>query len=651
MPENQTITDAALVAGHLAGDRGALAAIYDRYAGGLYDVAAAMLRDRHDAADVTHDVFVVAAERMGQLRDPSRLRPWLMAIMRNEVYRRTGRRSRTVPTDFGAAGAEMALPPEAPDEGSAAEYAELATLVREAAAGLDPRDQLVLELSVRQGLDGDDLAAALGVTAQQSYSLVHRMRQRTERSLGAFCVARQGRRDCPQLDQILAAWDGRFSVLVRKRVARHVDGCAICERTRRKLVPLMLFGAAPAFAAPPELRDRVLTSAHAGALGMSGTGPAGRAYGFTAPGGFPSGLGYSRRVVLWWLMTAGAVMLLFGGGVLLLADDGGGPAQLAIDAPPPVTTAAALASTSTTAAPAVAPPPSTGAPPSTEPATSTTLGATSTTRPGKTTPGLATTTTITLPFTQTTVIVPGVPPLVVTTTTAAATTTVAAATTTIADTTTTEAATTTVPPPAVLALSAGTLDFGGDLVTHTAALTNTGGTPADWTASIGPAGWRAGGTPFDVSPSSGSLAPGASQLVTVTLDRSQQMVATTEVVPAAITFTATGTSARLTATGVFGPSIELLEPGATACSGNGVQFRVRLHDLNAPAPDTTDPPRLDVNEAADPPPEPFRFDPRTGEWVALAPLTGIGEYPWTITAADRLGNRSELRGNVTLARC
>ena len=55
-------------------------------------------RSRHDAADVMQDVFVVAAERLGQLRDPARLKPWLFAILRNEVYRRTGRKRRSVAT-------------------------------------------------------------------------------------------------------------------------------------------------------------------------------------------------------------------------------------------------------------------------------------------------------------------------------------------------------------------------------------------------------------------------------------------------------------------------------------------------------------------------------------------------------------------------
>ena len=158
---NQSSTDTEIVAAHLAGDRAALAVMYDRYGAGLFDTAASMLRNRHDAADAVQDVFVIAAERLDQLRDSSRLKPWLYAVLRNEVYRRTGKRARTVATDFSEPVAEMSLPIEPANDASNAEYRELTELVRNAAAGLDERDQMVLEFTIRQGLEGDDLAAAL----------------------------------------------------------------------------------------------------------------------------------------------------------------------------------------------------------------------------------------------------------------------------------------------------------------------------------------------------------------------------------------------------------------------------------------------------------------------------------------------------------
>lgn len=270
-----TTTDAQLVSAYLSGDRTALATIYDRYAPGLYDTARAMLSDRHDASDMVQDVFVIAAERLDQLREPDRLKPWLYAVLRNEVYRRTKKRKRAVPTDF-----QSETVPDVPasydprQAGEAVAYEELASMVRSASAGLDERDRLVLELSVRQGLSGSDLADALGVTAEQSYSLVHRMRERVEKSLGAYAVAKAGRRDCPDLDRMLAAWDGEFTVLIRKRVNRHIEECATCDRSRKTLAPLALFGAAPAFVLPFGLRDRVLAAtANVGPVTDSGSGP------------------------------------------------------------------------------------------------------------------------------------------------------------------------------------------------------------------------------------------------------------------------------------------------------------------------------------------------------------------------------------------
>jgi len=258
---NTLTADAQLVTAYLSGDRNALASMYDLYAPGLYDTAAAMLSDRHDAADMVQDVFCIAAERLNQLRDPDRLKPWLYAVLRNEVYRRTKKRKRATPTDFQAETTPdvvAAFDPNA--EGATASYDELAELVRSAAAGLDERDRLVLELSVRQGLTGADLADALGVSPEQSYSLVHRMRDRIHKSLGAFTVAKMGSQECKELATIISGWNGEFSVLIRKRVSRHIDECSICEKTRSKYAPLALFGAAPAILLPFGLREKVLAA-------------------------------------------------------------------------------------------------------------------------------------------------------------------------------------------------------------------------------------------------------------------------------------------------------------------------------------------------------------------------------------------------------
>lgn len=261
---SDTRTDDELVAAALDGDRAAFGAIYDRYVGTIFGVCSQMLSSRDDAEDVTADVFLVAAERLGQLRDPTRLRYWLLSIARRNVYRRSSARSRV------AVVAEVDTVTDAlvtdDRSGASLEDADLVGAVRDAAAGLDDGDRIVLELTL-QGCEGADLAEVMGVAPNTASQAASRMRSRLERSLGALFVARQGRADCADLDAVLADWDGTFSVLWRKRVARHVDGCETCEGRARRVPALLLeglAGAAPAVVVPVGIRHRVVDGARLG---------------------------------------------------------------------------------------------------------------------------------------------------------------------------------------------------------------------------------------------------------------------------------------------------------------------------------------------------------------------------------------------------
>ncbi len=251
-------TDAELALACAAGDRAAWAGIYDRYADRLHDFCWGMLRDRDGAADCVQDVFCIAATRMAQLRDPDRLRPWLYSIARSEALRRIRDRNREMVSDE--------LPDAVSDDPSPETIAargELADLVSDAAGGLSDRDRSVLELAYRHGMDGADLAEALGVTQVNANTIVHRLRETVERALGALLVSRGVHVDpdrCAELAAVLDGWDGTFTVLMRKRVARHIEGCATCDEERRRLVnPVALLGAAPVFIpAPAWLRERTL---------------------------------------------------------------------------------------------------------------------------------------------------------------------------------------------------------------------------------------------------------------------------------------------------------------------------------------------------------------------------------------------------------
>lgn len=331
-----TPSDADLVAGVLAGDRQAFAGVYERYADRLYDFAFSMLRSREEASDCVADSFVVMAEKLGQLRDPAALRPWLYSVVRNECLRALRGRARLAHDDeWLEAMPDQGDGPAQQVERDAVQE-ELRVLVWDAIAGLNDRDRSLLDLHLRQGLEGAELAAAMDVTTANSYVMLSRARDQVERALGALLIARRGSEDCDQLSELLHGWDGSFSPLIRKRVARHIDGCDVCEHRRRLMVsPLALLGGVPAFAAPAALKDRVLDDPRLVACYVdSPVVPA------AAPG---VGTGGRRRRGL-LLALAAALLLVLATGAVWWAQ--GDDDLLAVDEPSPVATTSALPSPS-----------------------------------------------------------------------------------------------------------------------------------------------------------------------------------------------------------------------------------------------------------------------------------------------------------------
>src|ERR1700735_523674 len=246
--------DREIVAAIVAGDPAGLAAAYDSYAAALHAYCRSLLAEPADAADAVQDTFVIAAAKLGGLRDRDRLRPWLYAVARNECHRRLRARSSMASLDEAGEMTDTSA-----EVTAGAQRGELQDLVRAAIAGLNPGDREVIELHLRHDLDGADLAAALGVPLNQAHALASRARGQLERSIGALLVARTGREYCPELAAMLAGWDGQLTVLLRKRISRHIEHCEVCgERKRRELSPAALLSVLPLVALPPGLRQQVL---------------------------------------------------------------------------------------------------------------------------------------------------------------------------------------------------------------------------------------------------------------------------------------------------------------------------------------------------------------------------------------------------------
>ena len=247
-------SDADLVLMARQGNQAAIGEIYDRYADRLFGFAFSMLRDREEAADAVHDVILRSSQKLDQLRDPSKLRPWLFSIARNEVTSRTRQRSRRDDREVPDMAADL------PDSDNSLIQNELQQLVWDAADGLQQRDRELLELQM-QGLEGEELAEALGVKLSHVHVLSSRMRDRMEKAIGSLLIARLGREDCDKLNELLSDWDGHFSLEVRSKVTRHIEDCDICTKKRGILcAPGSIALALPFVAIPVSLKSKVLNS-------------------------------------------------------------------------------------------------------------------------------------------------------------------------------------------------------------------------------------------------------------------------------------------------------------------------------------------------------------------------------------------------------
>jgi len=357
------VDDRALVAALVDGAPHGLAGVYDAYADRLFAYAVTLLRDREAAADAVHDALLVAQERAGQLRDPDKLRPWLYAITRSECLRVLRDRRRAAPLDEAGDVID-----ETVDVAAGARAAELRELVWSAVESLNPGEREVLDLSVRHGLDGAELAAALGTSVNAAHALTSRARAQLERALGALLVARTGRSECAELAALLAGWDGRLTPLLRKRLARHVDRCRVCGETRKhRLSPVALLGGVPLVVAPPALRDRVVRDAGDARLVAQTAALADRA-GPWRSDGFPKRVADRRQASRWPAAAAAVLALLVAAGVLLRF----GPEQL-------TETSLPVASEAVGTAPAAgAPVEATTPEPATAPTTATAAAATTT---------------------------------------------------------------------------------------------------------------------------------------------------------------------------------------------------------------------------------------------------------------------------------
>jgi RNA polymerase sigma factor (sigma-70 family) len=167
-----TVASTVALAG--AGDEAAFAQLVATYHADMARVAFTACGDRELAADAVQTAWLVAWRKLRSLRDPDRVRPWLLAVTANEARQLLRRRH----------GPVLEIDVEAPgdrrsDPSNGVERLDL----RRALFRLSPDDRTLLALHFGVDLPSDELGAALGTSPSTARKRLSRAIDRLRKEL------------------------------------------------------------------------------------------------------------------------------------------------------------------------------------------------------------------------------------------------------------------------------------------------------------------------------------------------------------------------------------------------------------------------------------------------------------------------------------
>ncbi len=168
------ITVGDLVRQAADGDEAAFTQIVATHHDDMLRVSFVVCGDADLADEAVAAAWLIAWRKLGDLREPDRLRPWLVSIAANEARQAIRRRRRR-------GVVELAMPDPLADSGDPARRAADIDLMN-ALARLDPDDRALLALRYVAGFDSSELARATGRSASGTRARLARLldRLRTE---------------------------------------------------------------------------------------------------------------------------------------------------------------------------------------------------------------------------------------------------------------------------------------------------------------------------------------------------------------------------------------------------------------------------------------------------------------------------------------
>lgn len=160
-----------------AGDEVAFGRIVADHHEDMRRVCAFVTGDEVIADDAVQAAWAIAWQRLGSLREPERLKPWLMRVAINEAKHlaRRSRRRGEIENLTSAVGEAGGVDPATGID---------AIDLRAAMARLGPDERALLALRYGAGFDATELSTALGLSPSGTRTRLERLLKRLRKDLG-----------------------------------------------------------------------------------------------------------------------------------------------------------------------------------------------------------------------------------------------------------------------------------------------------------------------------------------------------------------------------------------------------------------------------------------------------------------------------------
>lgn len=168
----------ALIASAAAGNAAAFASIVNSNHEDMRRVCVVVAGDEAIADEAVASAWSIAWRKLGSVRDPARLRPWLVSVAVNEARQLLRARNRRALLEIPAT--QAGEPKGGLDPGSTISSIDL----RNALTRLDPDDRALLAMRYVAGFDATELAYATGRSPSGTRARLARLLHRLEKELG-----------------------------------------------------------------------------------------------------------------------------------------------------------------------------------------------------------------------------------------------------------------------------------------------------------------------------------------------------------------------------------------------------------------------------------------------------------------------------------